>query len=87
MSWIKRNLYFVIGTLVAVVLTGLAVFYLFQNLAANTDIAVAFQRELLGSPLTGTDKDCCQFEGEIGTDEQGTFTFGVTWKLKQPLKL
>ncbi len=36
MSWIKRNLYFVIGTLVAVVLTGLAVFYLFQNLAANT---------------------------------------------------
>ena len=55
--------------------------------SANTDIAVAFQRELLGSPLTGTDKDCCQFEGEIGTDEQGTFTFGVTWKLKQPLKL
>ena len=35
MTWIKRNLYFVIGSVVAVVLMALAVFYSLQKTAAN----------------------------------------------------
>ena len=38
MSWIKRNLYFLIGSVVALVLMGLAGFYLFSNYKRNTEM-------------------------------------------------
>jgi hypothetical protein len=38
MSWIKRNLYFFIGSIVAVVLMGLAGFYLYSKWQLNNEI-------------------------------------------------
>jgi len=40
MSWIKRNLYFLIGGLAALVLMGLAGFYLFSHYKENSEILV-----------------------------------------------
>lgn len=37
MDWVKRNLYFLIGSLVALVLMGLAGFYLYRGLRHNND--------------------------------------------------
>ena len=54
--------------------------------SANTDIAFTLLNEIKASPLF--DPAETQFLGNISGDEPpGTFTFGVTVKLKQPLKL
>jgi len=37
MSWVKRNLYFLIGSTVALVLLGLAGYYFYSNLTLNND--------------------------------------------------
>ena len=37
MSWVKRNLYFLIGSTIALVLLGLAGFYFYSNLTLNND--------------------------------------------------
>jgi hypothetical protein len=53
--------------------------------SANTDIAYALLDELKASPLF--EPNGTQFFTEIIPDEaSGTFTFGVTLALKQPLK-
>ena len=38
MSWIKRNLYFVIGSVIALALMGLAGWYLYSNWQLNNEI-------------------------------------------------
>ncbi len=54
--------------------------------SANTELAFTVLNELKNSPLF--DSENTQFSGNIGPDEPpGTFTFGVTVKLKRPLKL
>ncbi len=54
--------------------------------AANTELAFAVLKDLQGCPQV--DAEGTQFEGTIFPDEQtGTFTFGITLKLKRPLKL
>jgi type IV pilus assembly protein PilM len=54
--------------------------------SADTDTAFAVLNELKGSPLF--DPDGTGFVGTISPPEPpGTFTFGVTIKLKRPLKL
>jgi len=56
--------------------------------SANTGIAFAFLNELKTSPLTDPEPKGTDFVGNINPDEPpGTFTFGVTWKLKRPIKL
>jgi len=53
--------------------------------SGNTDLAFAFLSELKTSPLVDPEKTA--FSGNIGADEPpGTFTFGVTVKLKRPPK-
>ena len=53
--------------------------------SANIDIAYALESELKASPLV--DPDATQLSPEIRMDDaSGTFTFGVTLVLKQPLK-
>ena len=39
MDWVKRNLYFVVGSAVALLLLGLAGFYLYRGWSANHQIA------------------------------------------------
>jgi hypothetical protein len=54
--------------------------------SANTDIAFAVLNELKASPMFDADKTI--FSGGLSQDEPpGTFTFPITVKLKQPLKL
>ena len=54
--------------------------------SANTDIAYALLDELKTSPLF--DPNTTQFSTEIIPDDTtGTFTFGISATLKQPLKL
>lgn len=54
--------------------------------SANTDMAFAFENELKNNPLF--DPKGTQLDPQINVDEaSGTFTFGVTLALKQPLKL
>src|SRR3569832_847795 len=47
MSWVKRNLYFVIGTVIAVILLGLAGWYFYskysQNIATFAQLNQAFE--------------------------------------------
>jgi len=53
---------------------------------ANTKIAFALQDELRASPMF--DADETQVDGHLVNDESNhTFTFGLTLKLKRPLKL
>jgi hypothetical protein len=54
--------------------------------AANTELAFAVLRELQASPHA--DPAETQFEGNLNPDDQtGTFTFGIQFKLKRPLKI
>ena len=54
--------------------------------SANSDIAYAVQTALKASPLF--DKDETHLDGNIDSaDSAGTFTFGVSLKLKRPMKL
>jgi hypothetical protein len=54
--------------------------------SANTELAFAVLKELQNSPLL--DAEGTQFEGSINLDPaDGTFTFGITLKLKKPLVL
>jgi type IV pilus assembly protein PilM len=52
--------------------------------SANTDIAYDTERALKADPLF--DKDASQLAGATLEDPNGTFTFGIHLKLKQPLK-
>ena len=45
MSWIKRNLYFLLGSLAALVLMGLAGFYLFSHYRENNEILVKLNEQ------------------------------------------
>ena len=54
--------------------------------SANTELAFAVLKDLQTSPLL--DAEGTQFEGNIDLDATtGTFTFGITLKLKEPLRL
>jgi len=54
--------------------------------SANPDMAFALLAELQACPLFNREET--KFIGDISADEPpGTFTFKVTVKLKQPLKL
>lgn len=53
---------------------------------ANITIAFALQDELRASPMF--DAEETQVDGKVVNDESNrTFTFGLTLKLKRPLKL
>ena len=59
MDWIKRNLYFLIGSLVALALMGLAGWYLYKNYTLNNEMMAKLNgdyEELLhdGRFLSGT---------------------------------
>jgi len=55
---------------------------------ANKQIAFAVLGELQNSQLFDPDPDETKFSGSIGNEEApGTFTFGVTLRLKRPVKL
>lgn len=55
--------------------------------SANTQIAFAFLNELRNSPLTDTNSAATDFQGNLGPEEpDGTFTFTINWKLRNPLK-
>src|ERR1035437_5120164 len=45
MDWIKRNLYFLIGSLVALVLMGLAGWYLYSKWQLNNEILVSLDEQ------------------------------------------
>lgn len=63
MDWIKRNLYFLVGSLVAVALMGLAGWYLYSKWQLNNDI-------LGGGGAGGT---ICQAEAAIRTEPPSGF--------------
>lgn len=52
---------------------------------ANTDIAFAVENTIKDSPLFI--KDDTKVDGTLEPNENGTFTFGMTIKLKKPVKL
>jgi len=54
--------------------------------SANTELAIAVLRELQQSPMVNAEGT--QFEGTIQPDEQtGTYTFGISLKLKKPIRI
>ena len=58
------------------------------NPSANKDTSYLVLTELKSSPLFDPDPEETRFSGNIGNEEPpGTFTFGVTVRLKRPLKL
>jgi len=74
------------GEISAIAVTCRAVSLTAVSPSANTDIAFMALTELQNNPLF--EKAETQFLGNISGDEApGTFTFGVSIKLKQPLKL